>query len=647
MTLAIANQPPEGTASLDIGTIACNGTIHTGYVDVLIAPGAPPESSFTFAITGSGGGGASCADHAIVDVLRLALGETPGGYLPVNSNVIQFVAEIRPPLQNDRIRFELADVSSFPGDAMNHGSQLATDPDFLFESSWNPGFIVSPNGLVATTIDPVVSAMVTVSAFDYGARGTIRAVLEVLGCDSEVRAIPLDTDDDWLPDAYESALSSFDSTVVDTDSDGTPDREEDDDANRPVVADAGPNSHPGAQTSQGLTGDGLISFEEYRGFFAMGGHHRLSAQDKDIFAGEDTLPPMSPISVGLGYFSNLAGFVVHRIDPTLGEWDGRATRVVNFQRPSGLGITDQRALRVINSILGFFGIAHPLGAMANQSPNEMDRIEIDVAYHYSGLTGHLAGADGIYYTVDDTLRLITTTEADEALRETIGHECGHGVHIEHHFLLGDEHVFPEGFGRPNSIGVTSGGNGICESGAVGDDVQILLIGQGLADSVVIDGGLDGLDAGTLIMGDDAIVGDQVLSGGNGIAQTAATGNDIQVIAIGNAQPGTACVNTGADGICNTVATVDDTQSIALGRGEAFAVGISAGPDGLLQTTPFADDTVLGTTITTGLDGILNTYADAPTSGGIPTIMTSNLVVPIPALFGAVDLDQVRFHLKHP
>ena len=128
------------------------------------------------------------------------------------------------------------------------------------------------------------------------------------------------------------------------------DGEEDDDPERPVLANAGPDSYPGARTDQGLTGDGLVAFEEYRGFFIMGTHTRTTTETKDVFAGIDGNAG-GLISVQLGFFDNLAGFNVHEIQATTPpiEWDGTATRFVNSQRAGIPGATDQRALRVVRN----------------------------------------------------------------------------------------------------------------------------------------------------------------------------------------------------------------------------------------------------------------------------------------------------------
>ena len=523
-----------------------------------------------------------------------------------------------------------------------------------------------------------------------------------------------------------------------------------------------------ARTDQGLTGDGLVAFEEYRGFFIMGTHTRTTTETKDVFAGIDGNAG-GLISVQLGFFDNLAGFNVHEIQATTPpiEWDGTATRFVNSQRAGIPGATDQRALRVVrNDTLQdaagnpSFGITNEIpGQLTVQSPNETDYIEVNVQYHYSGLYGTLPGTDGVYGTPDDTTRALTAAEANDALRETVGHECGHGVHIEHNWIVGDEHQFAEGHGEPDSNNITTGPDGVCDTAAVGNDVQLIPVGQGTPGSVIITDGGDGLDAGTLLFFDDIIVGDNVVSGpdgiaqstagandvqaipvgqgspntviitdggdgidsgtlvqgddvinGNtvtsgpdGVAQSTASGNDVQVILVGHGSPGSIivtggsdgvnlgtnvlgddlvagntvisgpdgiaqstaggndvqaipvgqglpnqpAVSTGADGISDSVGAGDDVQRIPLGNGEPYAIGITAGPDGVLQATPWGDDTVIALpAITTGPDGILDTYSDAP-AYGVPSIMTSDLLLPIPNTYKSDELDQVRFHLKHP
>lgn len=70
------------------------------------------------------------------------------------------------------------------------------------------------------------------------------------------------------------------------------------------------------------------------------------------------------------------------------------------------------------------------------------------------------------------------------------------------------------------------------------------------------------------------------------------------------------INGGSNGIAETVARGDDLQLTAYGRGNPMAKAIWAGPDGVLDTAPAGDDTVRldRKFITSGYDGILDTFA---------------------------------------
>lgn len=109
-----------------------------------------------------------------------------------------------------------------------------------------------------------------------------------------------------------------------------------------------------------------------------------------------------------------------------------------------------------------------------------------------------------------------------------------------------------------------------------DDVQVIPVGNGRPDRVCITAGVDtGLD--TPPAGDDMIVGTSIM--------------------------------TGANGICDTIASVDDVQVIPFHQGEPNQICVSPGPNGILETTPRYDDSVSGTSITTGPDGICQTEKD--------------------------------------
>jgi hypothetical protein len=114
--------------------------------------------------------------------------------------------------------------------------------------------------------------------------------------------------------------------------------------------------------------------------------------------------------------------------------------------------------------------------------------------------------------------------------------------------------------------ILDGPNGICESAASGDDVQVIPVGQGLADSVCV-------------------------SDGNADNTVAAPVGDDKLLPTGCAQ-GVNCngVSSGPDGICDTTTLAGDTQVIPVGQGQPDQLCVNVGPNGLLDTVLGGDDT---------------------------------------------------------
>ena len=77
------------------------------------------------------------------------------------------------------------------------------------------------------------------------------------------------------------------------------------------------------------------------------------------------------------------------------------------------------------------------------------------------------------------------------------------------------------------------------------------------------------------------------------------------------------INSGPDGIANTTAIEDDVQVIAVGRGEPNQTAITVGPNGILNTTPGGDDIIKDSTIITGPNGVCNTSASGDDIQVIP------------------------------
>jgi cysteine-rich repeat protein len=215
---------------------------------------------------------------------------------------------------------------------------------------------------------------------------------------------------------------------------------------------------------------------------------------------------------------------------------------------------------------------------------------------------------------------------------------------------GDDTVF--------STSILTGLDGICQSAAVGDDVQTIPVGNGLANAALILAGTPGPSNGIcndLIVpaGDDVVrvtPGNSeprmmaIAAGPNLVINSAAAGDDILTAVIcpepdtliqSTVDPGdelsvisplcnicvgsTSCIIPGADGLLQSTVDPSDTQ-------KPF---ISTGPDGVAQTTAAGDDIQViavgngfpaTACVDTGADGVAqtticgNTIADNDENG---------------------------------
>ena len=114
-------------------------------------------------------------------------------------------------------------------------------------------------------------------------------------------------------------------------------------------------------------------------------------------------------------------------------------------------------------------------------------------------------------------------------------------------------------------GISVGANGLADTTAAADDVQLIPVGQGRPHAIVIHPGPDGqLD--TAPGGDDTLF------------------------------PSEDRLTSGANGVVETLAQPDDVQVIPLGRGYTsttfMPLGVGAGPNGVLDSMPGGDDQVV-------------------------------------------------------
>lgn len=115
-----------------------------------------------------------------------------------------------------------------------------------------------------------------------------------------------------------------------------------------------------------------------------------------------------------------------------------------------------------------------------------------------------------------------------------------------------------------------------------DDVQVIPLGQGEPNQTCITAGTNGV-LNSATNGDDVVVGSTISTGPNGICETSASGDDVQVIPVGNGKAYATGVSPGANNFRDTPATAGDDAI----NGD----NINTGADGICNTTANATNLV--------------------------------------------------------
>lgn len=176
----------------------------------------------------------------------------------------------------------LTNISRYPGIAMNYPLDATdSDADIDFGAGDTELFNVPiPKGGAPKVVK------LPLYIHDYAASATIEVTMPYRKTSFVARRrIPLDADSNGIPDPAYTALGG---TQINTA--GLTSTSDDDDAGGAVGTDAG------------VTGDGLSTFEEFRGFFVAGGYVRLDPREKDVFVDVDPAfllsgPVSSPVSL--------------------------------------------------------------------------------------------------------------------------------------------------------------------------------------------------------------------------------------------------------------------------------------------------------------------------------------------------------------
>jgi hypothetical protein len=322
--------------------------------------------------------------------------DTPG-------NTITFDVELRDPEggkakeKTAQFEIELLETSSHPGSAMN-SPWTGVAPDLKILKANNQKLAeVSPDGQTAKTAKGLKSATITISSFDGAAMGKLTVLARIDGEDTVLTAqldsyltevsIPYDSDGNTIADAWEEANEVM-GKPLDTDEDAEP------------LGDRN-------------NGDGLTTWEEYRGFLEDGKHIRTNPKKKDLFIC-DQIGGRS--KKGINLFASLTELDVHH-NLTVDELN--YTRIINRNRNEDAPhVVDQHGLLIENFTYkdqDYIGWATGRGP---GTPKSTDRIII--AHNIPDkVTRNIGNSIGVTKTYD-------------YYAPTVAHELLHACNVWHH-----------------------------------------------------------------------------------------------------------------------------------------------------------------------------------------------------------------------
>lgn len=219
------------------------------------------------------------------------------------------------------VNFVLADTTAYPGIAMNSPAVSATaDPDMYFRP-----------GESSQTFSPTGDTTATLYVDDYAAWAHLDCSV-VIGTKTyslDRITIPQDIDNNRIPDGGWRALANSATGALTQINDSLP--VSDDSETDPVVA---------GLPLEGISGDGLTVFEEYRGFVVRGEHRRLNPYGKDLFI------MIEPIDDGIDDRVAELPLTLHEI--RVAEGNGLVAPEINPNRAGIAGAIRQCGVRARN-----------------------------------------------------------------------------------------------------------------------------------------------------------------------------------------------------------------------------------------------------------------------------------------------------------
>ncbi|MFN3649569.1 MAG: hypothetical protein ACK47B_08285 [Armatimonadota bacterium] len=289
------------------------------------------------------------------------------------------------------VRFVLEEITREPGTCLN-SPETDTAPDLEFDPLGSPTAFDEPElvgeaSYVMQTEDPVTAATALVRARDYGAWGKLRAEAYV--------------DGGWKPIPVEGSRLGYLTLPYDRNENKISDQWEKKNKAKGKPATWDEETQP---RLDGVPGDGLSLYEEYRGLRVKGKHTRLSPKLKELVVENQIGAQADPGIKLLGAASKLKVYAVNTGELPVSRQVNANSSLARTRDQYGLRLKDVRLAE------GTLGGALPL-EKTNKRPKDCTEVQVDVTQILASPPGYNAQAE---------------------LENTIAHELGHGIGASHH-----------------------------------------------------------------------------------------------------------------------------------------------------------------------------------------------------------------------
>jgi hypothetical protein len=217
---------------------------------------------------------------------------------------------VAPDAQVTKLTVWLADTSKEKGLCMNYPKSGTSTSHLGFRIKHTPGWTVTEEDQHAQADHPHPQSAVILNCYDYGGWTNVMATAELAdgqtvvarakgGSQGTQLSVPKDDNHNHVADGWEEGRGWSPDATADTD---------------------------GLPQGDGVDGDGLSFYEEYRGFRCKGVHTRTDPVHKDLFIYDQN-------DLGIGCFGD-SGITVHFVDKDeFGQEDGaRNPNVINCNR---------------------------------------------------------------------------------------------------------------------------------------------------------------------------------------------------------------------------------------------------------------------------------------------------------------------------